>query len=88
MGPLLHYCADPELAADRVADAPQVDLAAAPRRRARDAREVSLLAPAPPPTPIWHLPARAVTYVRIGGAPRLWQEMRSYVRWLRIRSGR
>src|SRR4029450_13377528 len=45
--PVLRFCAAPHPAADRIADAPDVDLAAAPRRNGLS-RGVSLVAPAPP----------------------------------------
>jgi GT2 family glycosyltransferase/glycosyltransferase involved in cell wall biosynthesis len=89
--PLVRFCADPHLAADRVAETPAVDLATASRggdgRRSRRSA-ISLLEPPPPPTPLWQLPRRALVYAQMGGLPRLWREAQSYVRWLRIRAGR
>src|SRR5439155_873650 len=59
LGPLLRFCADPHLAADRVVEAPQVDFSRIASRGAeRGRRDVSLFAPAPPSTPLWQLPAR------------------------------
>jgi hypothetical protein len=89
--PLVRFCADPHLAADRVAETPAVDLATASQggdgRRSRRSA-ISLLEPPPPPTPLWQLPRRALVYAQMGGLPRLWREAQSYVRWLRIRAGR
>lgn len=87
LDPLLTFCAEPRPAPDRVANLGlfQARMEAAGDRQ-RGVGRAGLLAPAPPPTPLLALPLRAVTYLRMGGLPRLWQEVRSYVRWLQIRS--
>lgn len=84
LAPLVRFCSDPHPAADRAAALPNVR----PDSRAEnsDSPRRSLLSPARrPPTPVWGLPLRAWTYLRMGGPRRLWQEIGSYVRWLRIR---
>ena len=84
--PLLKFCAQPRPAPDRIAGLGrfQARIEASGERR-RSAQRGGLLAPAPQPTPLLALPLRALTYVRMGGFRRLWQEVRSYVRWLKIR---
>ena len=86
LGPLLKFCAEPRPAPDRVTGMGlfQVRMETASQRE-RGFQRAGLLAPAPPSTPLLALPFRALTYVRMGGLPRLWQEVRSYLRWLRIR---
>jgi glycosyltransferase involved in cell wall biosynthesis len=85
--PLVRFCGAPHPAADRVAEAPDLGTAAAsaPGVSRRAPAPTSLLAPAPVPTPLHRLPRRALTYLRMGGPTRLWQEMQSYVRWLLLR---
>jgi GT2 family glycosyltransferase/glycosyltransferase involved in cell wall biosynthesis len=84
--PLLKFCAAPRAAPDRVAGMGQFQLRMETAgQRERGAQRTGLLAPAPEPTPLLALPMRALTYLRMGGLPRLWQEIRSYLRWLRIR---
>jgi hypothetical protein len=87
MAPLMRYCADPHLAADRLAAlSAQVDLRGAPVTAGDRRLNPWPLAPLRrPPTPMWRLPARALVYLKMGGLPRLMQEARSYVRWVRMR---
>jgi GT2 family glycosyltransferase/glycosyltransferase involved in cell wall biosynthesis len=87
LAPLVTFCAEPYRAPDRAALLPDVDFARVHQRYGPWNRTgSSLLAPGPPPTPIWQLPMRAVRYVRMGGVPRLWKEVQSYVRWRRLRA--
>jgi GT2 family glycosyltransferase/glycosyltransferase involved in cell wall biosynthesis len=84
--PLIRFCAEPRAAPDRVAGMGRFQMRMETAgQRERGLQRAGLLAPAPPPTPLLALPFRALTYVRMGGLPRLWQEVRSYLRWLRIR---
>jgi hypothetical protein len=84
--PLLDFCAEPRPAPDRIASMGMFQTRIeATNERQRGPLRAGLLAPAPPPTPLLALPLRAITYVRMGGLPRLWQEARSYLRWLKIR---
>jgi hypothetical protein len=91
LAPLVGFCADPQPAPDRLAELPLVVSPVAP---AESKGLSSALAsarwrrPVRPPTPLWRLPLRALTYLRMGGPARLVQEVRSYVRWLQIRSAR
>jgi GT2 family glycosyltransferase/glycosyltransferase involved in cell wall biosynthesis len=86
LDPLVRFCSDPRPAPDRLANLGlfQTRMETASDRQ-RGIKRGGLLAPAPTPTPLLALPLRALTYVRMGGLPRLWQEARSYLRWLRIR---
>jgi GT2 family glycosyltransferase len=86
MAPLVAFCGDPHRAPDIVADTPSVPVPADRLDRRRAAPQISLLAEAPPPTPLWKLPARAMVYLRMGGVGRLSNEASSYVRWLRLRA--
>ena len=86
LAPLARFCATPKLAADRLAGLGLFQTGIeATNERQRALKRGGLLAPAPPPTPLLALPLRAASYLRMGGLPRLWQEARSYVRWLKIR---
>jgi glycosyltransferase involved in cell wall biosynthesis len=87
MAPLVQFCSDPHRAADVVAEAPSVQVPTERADRRRATPLMSLLAEAPEPTPWWKLPARAMVYLRMGGAGRLAKEATSYVRWLRLRAG-
>jgi len=89
LAPLQRFCEAPRLAPDRVANLRALAVgerggftAGGPVR----GRHAGLLAQPPPPTPLSGLPGRAWTYLQMGGLPRLWAEVRSYLRWLRIRS--
>ena len=86
LDPLVRFCAAPRPAPDRVANLGrfQTQMEGVSERQ-RTAGRGGLLAPAPTPTPLLALPLRALTYLRVGGLPRLWREARSYLRWLRIR---
>ncbi len=85
--PLARFCAEPHRAPDRVALLASVDFGPVEQRYGRWSRSASsLLPPGPPPTPVWRLPLRAVTYLRMGGLPRLWREVRSYLRWRQLRA--
>jgi GT2 family glycosyltransferase/glycosyltransferase involved in cell wall biosynthesis len=87
LAPLVRFCAEPHRAPDRAALLPNVDFAPVEHRYGRWSRTASsLLPPGPPPTPAWRLPLRALTYIRMGGLPRLWAEVRSYLRWRRLRA--
>ncbi len=85
--PLLKYCDDPHPAADRMAAATSsINLGAAGiAARPRGLNPWPLSPLRRPPTPLWRLPSRALVYLQMGGLPRLWQEAKSYVRWVRIR---
>lgn len=85
LAPLVRFCAEPRRAPDRGSLSPRVDFAPIEQRYGRWTRGgSSLLASGPPPTPLWRLPVRAMTYLRMGGVPRLWAEAKSYVRWRRL----
>ncbi|MBM2811432.1 MAG: glycosyl transferase family 2, partial [Chloroflexi bacterium] len=85
--PLARFCADPHMAPDRVAAVARVEkVEAGGDGRGARGRSVSLLAAPPLPTPIWRLPKRAITYIQMGGLPRLLSEIRSYIRWLGLRA--
>jgi hypothetical protein len=84
VAPLARFCADPHPAADRVAALARVEEVAENPNRRRP-RGPSLLGAPPPPTPIWRLPRRALSYLQMGGLPRLVAEVRSYIRWLGLR---
>jgi GT2 family glycosyltransferase/glycosyltransferase involved in cell wall biosynthesis len=87
LAPLAHFCADPHRAPDRAALLASIDFGPVEQRYGRWSRTASsLLPPGPPPTPVWRLPLRAITYVRTGGMSRLWREARSYVRWRQLRA--
>jgi hypothetical protein len=87
LAPLVRFCGDPHRAPDRTALLPHVDFAPVEQRYGRWSRGASsLLAPGPPPTPVWRLPLRALTYIRMGGLGRLWREVHSYLRWRRLRA--
>lgn len=94
LAPLVRFCGDPHPAPDRIASWTLVgpgSESGAPGLGAGQwgSRRGSLLPPLRrPPTPVWRLPFRAWTYLRMGGPPRLWQEVRSYIRWLRLRDRR
>ncbi len=82
--PLLKFCAAPRVAPDRIASLGLFQ-ARMETMGQRGFGRAGLLPPAPAPTPLLALPLRALSYLSMGGLPRLWQEIRSYVRWLRIR---
>lgn len=85
LDPLVRFCGDPHPAADRLGQVNEVPVAPARQSGRHRAQPISLLAPPPVPTPVWRLPHRAVAYLRMGGPRRLWEEARSYVRWLCLR---
>lgn len=87
LGSLVRFCADPHRAPDRAALLASIDFGPVEQRYGRWSRTASsLLPPGPPPTPVWRLPLRAFTYLRMGGLSRLWREARSYLRWRQLRA--
>jgi GT2 family glycosyltransferase/glycosyltransferase involved in cell wall biosynthesis len=80
---LVRFCAEGQPAADRAG--PLVDSRVPGRLPSDEPRRSLLPALRRPATPVWALPFRAWMYLRLGGPRRLWQEVRSYVRWLRLR---
>jgi hypothetical protein len=88
MAPLVAFCAAPRIAPDRVANLRALAVGERGegfRGGSLRGRHAGLLAQPPPPTPLLALPRRALTYLRMGGLPRLLAEIQSYLRWLRIR---
>jgi GT2 family glycosyltransferase/glycosyltransferase involved in cell wall biosynthesis len=95
VAPLAAYCRAPRRAPDRTpAAAPPPRPEAAPARtpgrwpwprRQQATGSLSVISYVVRPTPWWRLPLRAWYFLRLGGPRRLEQELRGYVRWLRVR---
>lgn len=88
--PLRRFCTEPHPAADHRAQVQGLELGmrTAAGQSAIRSPKFAFLEPAPSPTPLWRLPARAWLYLRIGGLSRLAREAASYLRWLRLRAAR